>query len=108
MYVYVTVLVDCIMVYVLNVKTCAQSPHPLPSQHTVAIDMAQRDGIDWLLHIDTDELVYPATAGSFNLQHLLAAQPQDVDLIVFPNYESLPESETVTDPFLEVGCGVWG
>lgn len=28
--------------------------------------------------------------------------PHDVDTLVFPNYESLPEREDVTDPFLEV------
>ncbi len=26
----------------------------------VGIEMAQRDGIDWLLHVDTDELIYPS------------------------------------------------
>lgn len=28
--------------------------------------------------------------------------PADVDTLVFPNYESLPEKEDVHDPFLEV------
>lgn len=28
--------------------------------------------------------------------------PHDVDTLVFPNYESLPEREDVADPFLEV------
>lgn len=72
----------------------------------VAIDLATKDGIDWLLHIDTDELVHPSTAGLFNLQQLLGAQPRDVDLVVFPNYESLPEHENVVDPFIEVGLAI--
>lgn len=28
--------------------------------------------------------------------------PADVDTLVFPNYESLPERDDVADPFLEV------
>jgi len=37
--------------------------------------MAQKDGADWLLHVDTDELIYPAGSPAFSLQvqrhHLL-------------------------------------
>jgi len=36
------------------------------------------------------------------LQEVLAQVPADVDTLVFPNYESLPERDDVTDPFLEV------
>lgn len=35
-------------------------------------------------------------------QEVLRRVPADVDTLVFPNYESLPEREDVTDPFLEV------
>lgn len=159
----------------------------------VGIEMAQRDGIDWLLHVDTDELIYPSGSPAFSLQvrmrlpcchtqqpsmvvavvagvrtsapgkpgrmaccsplvckpahthvscrcllsfflarccqpglgrdgtrcpsvcklpspslfgralqEVLGSVPHDVDTLVFPNYESLPEREDVTDPFLEV------
>ncbi len=34
----------------------------------VAIRMARADRVDWLLHIDTDELVYPAGSPGFSLQ----------------------------------------
>ncbi len=64
--------------------------------------MARRDGVDWILHIDTDELVYPGGAPEFSLQSTLAALPADVDTLVFPNYESLPERDDVMDPFTEV------
>lgn len=30
--------------------------------------MAEKDGVDWLLHVDTDELIYPAGTTSFSLQ----------------------------------------
>ena len=29
--------------------------------------------------------------------------PAEVDTLIFPNYESLPEREDVADPFTEVG-----
>lgn len=34
----------------------------------VGIEMAQHDGIDWLLHVDTDELIYPSGSPAFSLQ----------------------------------------
>lgn len=68
----------------------------------VGIGMAQRDGVDWLLHVDTDELIYPSGSPDYSLQQVLAKVPPDVDTLIFPNYESLPEREDVTDPFTEV------
>lgn len=66
------------------------------------IKLAKEDGIDWILHIDTDELMYPAGAPQYSLQRLLADVPEDVDTLVFPNYESLPERTDITSPFEEV------
>jgi hypothetical protein len=59
--------------------------------------------MDWMLHIDTDELVYPGGGPEYSIQRVLAAVPPDVDTMVFPNYESLPERDDVQDPFTEVG-----
>ncbi len=64
--------------------------------------MAQKDEIDWILHIDTDELVYPGGASHYSLQQMLADVPAEVDTLVFPNYESLPERNDVASPFEEV------
>lgn len=66
------------------------------------IKLAAKDGIDWILHIDTDELMYPAGAPQYSLQRLLADVPPEVDTLVFPNYESLPERSDVVSPFEEV------
>ena len=66
------------------------------------IQMAFKDGIDWILHIDTDELVYPGGAAEFSLQRVLMDVPADVDTLVFPNYESLPERDDIVSPFTEV------
>ncbi|EFN51864.1 hypothetical protein CHLNCDRAFT_7951, partial [Chlorella variabilis] len=68
----------------------------------VGIEMALKDGIDWLLHVDTDELIYPSGSPAYSLQEVLGQVPADVDTLVFPNYESLPERDDVVDPFLEV------
>lgn len=49
-------------------------PHPTPTSHArprlpaVAIRLARRDKMDWLLHIDTDELIYPSGSRAFSLQ----------------------------------------
>ena len=32
----------------------------------------------------------------------MEAVPRDVDTVVFPNYESMPERDDVEDPFTEV------
>lgn len=58
--------------------------------------------MDWILHVDTDELMYPAGSPGFSLQEVLGAVPSHVDSLVFPNHEALPEREDVLNPFLEV------
>lgn len=67
-----------------------------------AIKLARADGVDWLLHIDTDELVYPGGSPDYSLQEVLTAVPDEVDTVVFPNHEALPEQDDVADAFLEV------
>lgn len=66
------------------------------------IELAFKDNIDWILHVDTDELMYPGGSPEYSLQRVLAVFPPDVDTVVFPNYESLPERDDVQDPFTEV------
>jgi len=68
----------------------------------VGIEMARADDVDWVLHVDTDEVIYPGGTRDYSLQQTLASVPADVDLLIFPNYESLAESADVEDPFLEV------
>lgn len=50
----------------LHVRKCA-APSLLYCP-AVGIEMAQKDGIDWLLHVDTDELIYPSGSPNFSLQ----------------------------------------
>jgi hypothetical protein len=51
-----------------------------------------KPSFDWIVQIDTDELLHPAGAkNSFGIKSLLASLPPDVDQHVFPNYEACPE-----------------
>ena len=46
--------------------------------------------------------MYPGGGAEYSIQRVLASVPADVDTLVFPNYESLPERDDVQDPFTEV------
>jgi hypothetical protein len=54
----------------------------------MAIVMARDAGMDWILHLDTDELIYPAGAREYSLRRLLLDVPPNVDMVIFPNYVS--------------------
>ncbi|CAL9137473.1 unnamed protein product [Musa acuminata var. zebrina] len=68
----------------------------------MAIVMAQNAGMDWIIHLDTDELLHPAGAQEYSLTSLLSDVPANVDMVVFPNYESTIERDDIKDPFSEV------
>lgn len=59
------------------------------------------DGMDWLLHLDSDELIAPYTR-ALSLPDYLAGLSADIDEVIFPNFEALPEAERIEDPFREV------
>nr|CAB3495117.1 unnamed protein product [Digitaria exilis] len=67
----------------------------------MAIIMARDLGMDWIIHLDTDELLYPGGAAEYSVRHLLAEVPHDVDMVIFPNYESSVERDNIKDPFSE-------
>uniref|UniRef100_A0A0D9XMZ8 Glycosyltransferase family 92 protein n=1 Tax=Leersia perrieri TaxID=77586 RepID=A0A0D9XMZ8_9ORYZ len=68
----------------------------------MAIVMARDAGMDWIIHLDTDELLYPGGGAEYSVRHLLAEVPGDVDMVIFPNYESSIERDDIKDPFSEV------
>ncbi|KAM7509053.1 hypothetical protein LguiA_019506 [Lonicera macranthoides] len=68
----------------------------------MAIVTARNMGMDWIIHLDTDELLHPAGAREYSLRQLLLDVPSDVDMVVFPNYESSVEQDDVKEPFTEV------
>ncbi|CAN1822845.1 Glycosyltransferase-like KOBITO 1 [Linum perenne] len=68
----------------------------------MAIVMARDAGMDWILHLDTDELIHPAGSSEYSLRRLLLDVPGDVDMVIFPNYESSIERDDIKDPFGEI------
>ncbi|KAM5558617.1 glycosyltransferase-like [Rosa sericea] len=68
----------------------------------MAIVMAREAGMDWIIHLDTDELIYPAGTREYSLRQLLSDVPGDADMVIFPNYESSVERDDIKEPFSEV------
>ena len=68
----------------------------------MGIELAIEQRVEWILHIDTDEVIYPGGTRDYSLKELLKSVPENVDALVFPNYESLAETIEVEDPFTEV------
>ena len=66
------------------------------------IVMAREANMDWIIHLDTDELLHLAGARKYSLRQLLLDVPNNVDMVVFPNYESAIERDDIKDPFSEV------
>ncbi|XP_044504739.1 glycosyltransferase-like At3g57200 [Mangifera indica] len=68
----------------------------------MAIVMAREAGMDWIFHLDTDELIHPAGTQDYSLRELLLNVPGHIDMVVFPNYESSVERDDIKEPFSEV------
>ncbi|KAJ6870435.1 hypothetical protein NC652_036165 [Populus alba x Populus x berolinensis] len=62
----------------------------------MAIVMAREAGMDWIIHLDTDELIHPAGAREYSLRQLLLDVPGNVDM------ESSVERDDIKEPFSEV------
>lgn len=66
----------------------------------IAIGMALEQGHRWLLHLDADELFFtPSGTVRYHLETLAA---QDIDLAIYANFEAVPTTLEVADPFKEV------
>ena len=48
----------------------------------------QEASMDWIIHLETDELIHPAGASEYFLRQLLSDVPGNVDVVIFPNYVS--------------------
>ncbi len=55
----------------------------------VAIEMARREGFDWIGQIDVDELIFVPGG----LKHLLGKVPAEVQVVKFPVLEVIPQME---------------
>nr|XP_043609622.1 glycosyltransferase-like At2g41451 [Erigeron canadensis] len=68
----------------------------------MAIVMAMEAHMEWIIHLDTDELIHPAGTREYSLTQLLSDIPENIDMVVFPNYESSVERDNIQHPFTEV------
>ncbi|KAK9069242.1 hypothetical protein SSX86_013358 [Deinandra increscens subsp. villosa] len=68
----------------------------------MAIVMAREAHMEWIIHLDSDELVYPSGTREYSLRQLLSNVPENVDAVVFPNYESSIERDDIQEPFSEI------
>jgi glycosyl transferase family 2 len=66
----------------------------------VAIEMALEGGIDWLLQVDIDELFYSPSQSVGD--HFQSLTDRNISRVRYLNYEAVPESADVNDPFREV------
>ena len=44
--------------------------------------------MEWIIHLDTDELLHPGGTQDYSVLELLAKVPSEVDAVVFLNYVS--------------------
>jgi hypothetical protein len=63
-----------------------------------AFQLAQNDGYDWLIHIDSDELIYVDES----LDVLLSKVRQDIDVLIIKPLETVSEKEQYESLFEEV------
>jgi hypothetical protein len=66
----------------------------------VALDMARRDGVAWVLHIDADELFYPK--GGDAAAHFAALSGLGIGYVIYDNHEAVCEKAAYEDPFSEI------
>ncbi len=66
----------------------------------VAIGLAAGQGLDWLMHIDQDELFYSARQSVQD--HFAELTARNVACAMYPNHEAVPEQMDVVDFFKEV------
>jgi len=79
----------------LNAKQCLNAEH--------AAWLAESEGMEWLMHIDCDELACPCQPGTSVPDTLAGAAALGANAVVFANHEVAPESEgPFNNPFRDV------
>lgn len=85
--------------FVAHSKHEVQTRQQLNARH--AITLAAERGLDWLLHIDADELFYPGKGGDA-AAHFGSLSRSKVATFCYMNHEAVPEAHGIVDPFREV------
>jgi hypothetical protein len=65
----------------------------------VAIEMALEMGLEWILHIDVDELFHSQEAPK---KHFESLAERGIDFVTYPNHEAVPEAFKIDDYFKTV------
>jgi len=72
-----------------------------PLNMAIALDLAQKDKMDWLLHIDADELFYCPAFSNVN-EHFAQLSEKNIYIATYCNHEAIPESSDIVDHIREV------
>ena len=84
---------------VAHAKNEVQTRQQLNARH--AVGLAHAHGLDWLLHVDADELFYPGPHGDA-ARHFRELTDRQVATYCYLNHEAVPEAHGIADPFKEV------
>ena len=68
---------------------------------TMAAARALADGLEWLVHMDSDEVLLPVT-GALGLATVLSQQSEHVAALRFLNVEGQPEMGGITNRFEQI------
>jgi hypothetical protein len=66
----------------------------------IALSMARREGIGWLLHIDADELFFAEDGDA--ARHFAGLSALGIGYVIYENHEALCETTGCADPFREL------
>ena len=69
-----------------------------------AAQQAAKDGLEWLICIDADELILMSTGEQQLENHIpryLERIPEDIDQLLLPNLESVPTAAETDNPFVD-------
>mmetsp|Transcript_8652 Transcript_8652/g.25600 ORF Transcript_8652/g.25600 Transcript_8652/m.25600 type:complete len:396 (+) Transcript_8652:17-1204(+) len=82
-----------------HAATEVQTRQQLNCRHAIGLAVKRR--IEWMLHIDADELFHPNGACDA-CAHFAELDAAGVDTFVYVNHEAVPEAVGISDPFREV------
>lgn len=68
----------------------------------MALELCRDRGIDWLIHLDADELICinPQSVDPGGLNTYFKCVEPDVDVIIFRNIEAVPTKMSLSNPFM--------
>ena len=65
----------------------------------LALSWCRDEGIEWIAHIDSDELIY---AHNTTIKTILASLDDSIDYLLMPPFEAIPNKMECVNPFIEL------